>query len=977
MGFMSGFFGSASTTFAEESRRLRQMALEERSLDTQEVFGIYDRIQANWDEMGTVERHETYGNFADLARKFRNTPAVAALGSALENRINESMSPEKARETLQAAVTPQGSWDPNRPTGVIGMPFLERAIRVLREAGDPDVDAIEDYLRNYVETGETNYETAVNLGLAQLEAGVRLTQAQESRILQDIDMDEERRGVIYQELQLRVDQLTQNLERGKIELETLSDRLVAELVELQARAGIRSDEQEVLNRTKGYLIQQAADAAGLSAIDLEIAVATKQFKIDLEEANAESAAQTARNIALQSETIVPKLFADLINSGRPEIIDAVARGLLEPIFGEDWEEVRDNMTSAAAGINDRNIQAAMADIVYTEARTALTTAQTALVAVETSEARIRQERLRNPPAKTPDEAFKVLRDRGYDTPQEIMDSIHESNLMATDLDFFTRKGGIYEMLERDPQNLLAFEDELQRLGISVDMNNAGSITRETLQAAQAALTAQRKTLNERISMNIGVVTQYLHSQGIEASPTMFGLQIVETPSLGWVGNSNHVELWRMVEQTAPTRLLNEGVWAELSPEIKEAFGPASAAISTRYAKSFIREDGTLFTPSEVRDIFYAPDANIMGQIIELAGGVDVVRELGSPDANFIFNNVFMPEVNAFYRLYSELSSKLPYLRQYNLETDLLDPQSVVDSYNQVNQASNFLQPLLEMDFTGGAPPYSEGFTFMSPDERGFGPQPYQVDPVEYLESQGFLTLPGFEPTLEWKNQAYKDFRSVLDEAPSELRNARTLGSGRQSAQAANRELANDVSMMLGFDTGDTARNIALLNDFSRGALGAGDFMSVNAFGERYVDDQKFANFLGQLVVTLDPRTMESLERNEAALAGGRANREYLSTLFENQDMLVHEVINKVFGGNPLPLYQAGIISVDEQNPQWEGIGYGQRGEIQQTFLSGRLPEGLSIPFYIVDGNAFQAALQGAFNDLSEFQTLLGRMQIRY
>lgn len=289
---------------------------------------------------------------------------------------------------------------------------VESAARMAGEMQGLTGSNLDEYVQRYMDLAEqrntgaeeidANLLEQTRIGtnqaratLAQTEAETGRVDAQTASIYQDIDIQDDLRGILLEQETARLGILQSEEVQAGIRAGRLDEEITASLAESYARVRGLDNENELFEATFDSMVDKMVSEASIARSEAAYLVATESARIALAQGNVELLntniaklnseianieANTERTgVLMESDHLAiteakVKIAQDLVESGSVEMLGAVGRDLLASVVGEDAVDALVADLSEVAGSNrdeddklvDANLRIAVAQADYEE-----------------------------------------------------------------------------------------------------------------------------------------------------------------------------------------------------------------------------------------------------------------------------------------------------------------------------------------------------------------------------------------------------------------------------------------------------------------------------------------------------------------------------------------------------------------------------------------------------------------------------------
>jgi hypothetical protein len=231
--------------------------------------------------------------------------------------------------------------------------------------------------------------------LAQTEAQTSQVDAQTASIYQDIEIQDDLRGILLDQETARLGILQSEEVQAGIRARHLDEEITASLAESYARVRGLDNENELFEATFDSMVSKMESEADITRSEAAYLVATESARIALAQGNVELLqtnidklnseianidANTERTgIAMEADRLAiteaqVKIAQDLVENGDVELLNAVGRDLLAPVVGEDQADQLVSDLAEIATSNrdddeklvDANLRIALAEAAHQE-----------------------------------------------------------------------------------------------------------------------------------------------------------------------------------------------------------------------------------------------------------------------------------------------------------------------------------------------------------------------------------------------------------------------------------------------------------------------------------------------------------------------------------------------------------------------------------------------------------------------------------
>jgi len=311
MGFMSGFFGSAATAYADEQARQRELALRElqtkitqQTADANAFEKLYGSYSAAWSNLSAKERLDAYNTFETVANE-SGLSVASGYRDLLRNQIR-SMSPQDAREYLETLVTTP--FDPAAPYRGVPQFAVTRALEALKE--EDDYELIKADVDQYLKFTEENSGEVIALGWARARGEVDFTRARIENLdaatlreLQQYDISEDERPLLLERLILSNQLLAGEVQQRNILNGYLDARQQAELSNILLGNEQISGNIRLFEATFDSVVREMAAKANISESQARVLTATEAMDIAIRQGQVDQIPLLLEKLQLENENL--------------------------------------------------------------------------------------------------------------------------------------------------------------------------------------------------------------------------------------------------------------------------------------------------------------------------------------------------------------------------------------------------------------------------------------------------------------------------------------------------------------------------------------------------------------------------------------------------------------------------------------------------------------------------------------------------
>jgi hypothetical protein len=331
MGFMSGFFGSAATTFADEQARQRELALRklqtdisQQTADANSFQNLYNSFMASWPNLDTNERLNAYATFANVADESGLFTAVG-FRDLMANQLRTGMSVNDARDYLaELASTP---FDPSKPYARVPQFLVQQALESVKNEADYDLikSDVESYLKFTEENADEIIDISWRLARAQpalAEAQVNNLDASTNLAVQELGFNEEEQGFVLERLSLGNQLLSVELAGEAIRLGYLDERLQAELQSILLGNERVANDNRLFGATFDLLVREMTAKVGIAESQARVLLATEALDIAIKQGQVDQIPLLLENLRLGNDNLTETTRGILLNNDITEASQA-------------------------------------------------------------------------------------------------------------------------------------------------------------------------------------------------------------------------------------------------------------------------------------------------------------------------------------------------------------------------------------------------------------------------------------------------------------------------------------------------------------------------------------------------------------------------------------------------------------------------------------------------------------------------------
>jgi hypothetical protein len=459
-----------------------------------------------------------------------------------------------------------------------------------------------------------------------------------------------------------------NASMDELRADQYGQELAANLAQVAAATGNSIADLRLKNATFDSAVSRYAAESNIAESTARVYLATEAFRVSAASLEPEMMqAQIANfwaNVEMtnaQADLVLPKMMADLIVAGDSATLSVFGESLLQPRFGNNWQNVLSTITAAAD--NSAGVEALKTNVELAYRR-ALTDNVVSSTAVN------RASLTPTSPAVT--DVFRDVNGSGFSSVRQILDMNSEAFSLGdsiTSLTAILQRGGDIE--EALASSLPVILDTL-----GLDPNVFGEISRE---AAMVVLEQAKRRLDsmfERNSSELSVYMQAAAAAGIPLDPSLFGFDVrSEAQMLLW----NQARYLQPDTQTS----IQEGlIWeSQYGEDLTAAIAPLQ----------------TLYVPTLYHNAQGLTDYDsLMAPIVEelrLSMGEQAWAAAGSPTGRELYNTFMVPELERYESVYESINRDKLSLSQIGIDFNIDDRQSVRDAIQQINSRSRALEAL--------------------------------------------------------------------------------------------------------------------------------------------------------------------------------------------------------------------------------------------------------------------------------------------